>query len=128
MVFSLNQILNVSPNLQIAIYLSLSYFFPIMLKSMSFPLSWGKIFLCSQLNFTAAYSLKSEKDWPVARPVELLNCEVTSLTVFTTMCPTDQQTSDNLILKDNRFIIEIFDFSFSGILRVCLRLCSHCTG
>ena len=48
-----------------------------MLRSMSFPLTfelelnqivpltWGKIFLHSHLNFTAAYSLKSEKDWPV---------------------------------------------------------------
>ena len=47
----------------------------------------------------------------------LLNCEAASLTVFTTM----QQTSDNLIAKDNCRIIEIFDkFSFSGILRGCL--------
>ena len=76
MVFPLNQILNVSPNLQIAIYLkdysSLPYFFSMMLKSISFPLTvprptsnWGKIFLYSHLSFTAAYSLKSEKDWPV---------------------------------------------------------------
>ena len=38
------------------------------------------------------------------------------------MCPEEQQTSDNLIVKDyHRFIIEIFDkFSFSGILRGCL--------
>ena len=36
--------------------------------------------------------------------------------MFTTMCPEEQQTSDNLIV-----IIEIFDkFSFSGILRGCL--------
>ena len=41
--------------------------------------------------------------------------------MFTTMCPEKQQTSDNLIVKDNCFIIEIFDeFSFSGILRGCL--------
>ena len=33
----------------------------------------------------------------------------------------EQQTSDNLIVKDNCFIIEIFDnCSFSGILRGCL--------
>ena len=51
----------------------------------------------------------------------LLNCEPASLTVFTTMCPEEQQTSDNLILKDYCFIIEIFDkFSFSCILRGCL--------
>ena len=76
MVFPLNQILNVSPNLQITIYLkdysSLPYFFSMMLKNISFPLTvprptsiWGKIFLYSHLSFTAAYSLKSEKDWPV---------------------------------------------------------------
>ena len=40
--------------------------------------------------------------------------------MFTTMCPEEQQTSGNLIVKDNCFIIEIFDkFSFSGILREC---------
>ena len=37
--------------------------------------------------------------------------------MFTTMCPKEQQTSDNLIVKDDCFITEIFDkFSFSGIL------------
>ena len=76
MVFPLNQILKVSQNLQIAIYLkdysSLPYFFSMMLKNISFALTvlrstsiWGKIFLCSHQSFTAAYSLKSEKDWPV---------------------------------------------------------------
>ena len=55
-----------------------------------------------------------------------LTCEAESLTVFTTMCPKEQQTSDNLIVKDYSFIIEIFDkFSFSGILRGCL---SHLNG
>ena len=46
--------------------------FSMMLKSMSFlqlyqarPQTWGKIFLHSHLSFTAAHSLKSEKDWPV---------------------------------------------------------------
>ena len=38
--------------------------------------------------------------------------------MFTTMCPKEQQISDNLIVKDYYFIIEIFDkFSCSGILR-----------
>ena len=33
------------------------------------------------------------------------------------MCPEEQQTSDNLFVKDYCFIIEIFDkFSFSGIV------------
>ena len=37
--------------------------------------------------------------------------------MFTTVCPKEQQTSDNLIVKHYCFIIEIFDkFSFSGIL------------
>ena len=37
------------------------------------------------------------------------------------MCPEEQQTIDNLIVKDYYFIIEIFDkFSFSYILRGCL--------
>ena len=40
--------------------------------------------------------------------------------MFTTMCPEEQQTSDNLNAKDYCFIIEILDkFSFSGILRGC---------
>ena len=40
--------------------------------------------------------------------------------MFTIMCPKEQQTSDNLIVKDNCFIIEIFyKCSFSGILREC---------
>ena len=38
--------------------------------------------------------------------------------MFTTICPEEQ---DNLIVKDNCFVIEIFDkFSVSGILRRCL--------
>ena len=38
--------------------------------------------------------------------------------MFTTMCRKEQQSSDNLIIKDYCFIIEIFDkFSFSGILK-----------
>ena len=37
--------------------------------------------------------------------------------MFTTMCHKEQQTSDDLIVEDNCFIIEIFDkCSFSGIL------------
>ena len=43
--------------------------------------------------------------------------------MFTTMCPKEQQTNDNLIVKNNCFIIKIFDkCSFSGILRGCLTL------
>ena len=39
--------------------------------------------------------------------------------MFTTMCPNEQQTSDNLIVKDNCFIIEIFDkCSFSGMFKL----------
>ena len=41
--------------------------------------------------------------------------------VFTTMCPKEQQTNDNLTVEDNCFVSEIFDkYSFSGILRECL--------
>ena len=29
--------------------------------------------------------------------------------MFTTMCPEEQQTSDNLIVKDCCFVTEIFD-------------------
>ena len=74
MVFPSNQILNVSPNLQIAIYLkdysSLPYFFfrwcwVSLLLYYVLPQSGGRIFPYSHLSFTAAYSLKSEKDWPV---------------------------------------------------------------
>ena len=51
----------------------------------------------------------------------LLNCEAVSLTVFTTMCAQEQQSNDNLNVKDYCFIIEIFaKFSFNGILRGCL--------
>ena len=51
----------------------------------------------------------------------LLNCETASLTLFRTICPKEQQTNDNLIVKDSCFMVEIFDkFSFSGILRGCL--------
>ena len=53
----------------------------------------------------------------------LRNCEAASLTVFTTMCPKEQQTSDNLIVKDHCFIMEMFDqFSFSGTLTGYLRV------
>ena len=45
MVFSLNQILNISP----------------LELNQIVPQTWGKI----SLEFTATYSLKSEKDWPV---------------------------------------------------------------
>ena len=41
--------------------------------------------------------------------------------MITTMFPKEQQTSDNVIVKDNCFITEIFDkFNFSGILGGCL--------
>ena len=41
--------------------------------------------------------------------------------MFTTMCLEEQQTNDNLIVKDNCFTTAIPDnVSFSGILRGCL--------
>ena len=128
MVFPLNQILNASPNLQLQfiskiIQAYLAFFQWCWRTSVSLllyhvlPQSGGKIFLHSHPSFTAAYSLKSEKIGLLI----LINCEPASLTVFTIMCPKEQQTSDNLIVKDYCFIIEIFDkFSFSGILRGCL--------
>ena len=65
----------------------------------------------------------------------LLNCEAESLTVFTTMFPniinrkelvtmvlrSNKPVCDNLTVKDNCSIIEIFDkFSFISILKGCL--------
>ena len=42
--------------------------------------------------------------------------------MFTTMCIKEQQTIDNLIVKDFCLITEIFDkSSFSGIISGCLR-------
>ena len=41
--------------------------------------------------------------------------------MFTAMCSEEQQTTDDLIVKDSCFVIEIFDkCSFTGILRGCL--------
>ena len=92
-----------------------------MLKSMSFPLTvpnrtsnLGKDFSLQSLEFYSCIQFEIRKNIVL---LILLNCEAASLTVFTTMCPKKQQTSDNLIVKDYCFIIEIFDkFSFSGIL------------
>ena len=76
MVFSLNQILNVSPNVQIAIYLenwsSLPNLFPVMLKSMSFPLTvpnctskGGLDFSLQSPEFHRCIQFEIKKDWPV---------------------------------------------------------------
>ena len=93
-----------------------------MLKSMSFPLAvpnrasnLGKDSSLRSLEFYSCIQVSNQKKIGL---LILLNCEAASLTVFTTICPEEQQTSDNLIVKDYCFIIEIFDkFSFSGILR-----------
>ena len=90
---------------------------------MSFPLTepnrtskGGLDFLYNHLSFAVAYSLKSEKIGLLI----LLNCEASRPTVCN-QCPDEQQTSDNLIVKDNCFITEMFDkCSFIGILRECL--------
>ena len=95
-----------------------------MLKSTSFPLtvpnrtSNGRQDFCPQSpEFYSCIHFEIRKKIDL---LILLNCEAASLTVFTTMCPKEQQTSDNLIVKDNRFITEMFHkFSFSGILRGC---------
>ena len=96
-----------------------------MLKSMSFPLTesnhtpnLGKDFSLQSLEFYSCIQFEIRKRLAL---LILLNCEAASLTVFTAMCPKEQQTSDNLIVEDHCFIIEICDkFSFSGILRGCL--------
>ena len=95
-----------------------------MLKSMSFSLTvpnrtsnLGKDFSLQSLEFHSCTQFEIKKIGLLI----LQNCEAASLTVFTTMCPKEQQTSDNLIVKHYCFINEIFDkFSFSGILRGCL--------
>ena len=130
MVFPLNQILNVSPNLQITIYLkdylSLLYFFFDDVEEHQFPsycttsyLNLGGRFFSKVTWVLQLHTVWSQKKIGL---LILLNCEPASLTAFTTIGPKEQQTSDNLIVKDYCFIIEIFDkFSFSGILRGCLR-------
>ena len=76
MVFSLNQKLNVSPNLQIAICLKISraYLtsFSMMLKSMSFPLTVpnrtsnvGEDFSLQSLEFYSCIQFEIRKDWSV---------------------------------------------------------------
>ena len=96
-----------------------------MLKSMSFPLTvpnrTSKGGLDFSLQLPEFYSCIQFQNQKKIGLLILLSCEVASLTVFTNMCPKEQQTSDNLIVEDNCFIIEIFDrCSFSGILWGCL--------
>ena len=93
-----------------------------MLKSTSFPLTvpnfTSKAGLDFSLQLLQFYSCTQFENFCL---LILLNCEGTSLTEFTTMCPKEEQDGDNLIVKDNCFIIEIFDkFSCSGIRRGCL--------
>ena len=96
-----------------------------MLNSMNFPLTvanrtsnGGIDFSPQSPEFYSCIQFEIKKNIDL---LTLLNCEAASLTVFTTICPKEQQTSDNLIVKDNCFIIEIFNkFSFIGILRGCL--------
>ena len=91
--------------------------FLMMLKSMSFSLTvpsrtsnLGKDFSLQPLEFYSCIQFEVRKKIGL---LILLNYEAASLTVFTTMCLKEQQTSDNLIVKDNCFITEIFDkFSF----------------
>ena len=129
MVFPLNQILNVSSNLQIAIYLenywSLPKFFFNDVEEHEFPLNrtngtskGGLDFSLQSPEFYSFIQFEIKKKIGL---LILLKCETASLTVFTTRRPKEQQTSDNLIIKDYCFIIEIFDkCNFSGILRGCL--------
>ena len=75
MIFSLNQMLKVSPNLQLQFISKISWAYLTFFTDVedhevpsnctkSF-LKLGKDFLYSHLSFTAAYSLKSEEDWPI---------------------------------------------------------------
>ena len=84
-----------------------------MLKSMRFPLTepirtsnLGTDFSLQSLEFYSCIQFEIRKKIGL---LILLNCEAASLTVFTTMCHKQQQNSNNLILKDYCFIIEIFD-------------------
>ena len=91
-----------------------------------FPCNWTKSYLKRRDRFfsTVTWVLQPHTVWNQKKIglLSLLNFEATSLTVFTTMCPKEQQTSDNLIVKDYCFIIEILDkFIFSGILKGCLK-------
>ena len=92
-----------------------------MLKSLSFPLTVPNRTSNSGIDFSLqSPEFYSCKQFEIRRfgPLILLNCKAASLTVFTAMCPKEQQASDNLIVKDYCFITEIFDkFSCSSILR-----------
>ena len=129
MVFSSNQVLSVSPNLQIAIYLKdlveLTSLLFNDVEEHEFPSDCTQ----SYLKLEERFSLQSVEfysciQFEIRKKIGLLillNCEAASLTVFTTMCPQEQRTSDILIVRDYYFIIEIFDkCSFSSILRGCL--------
>ena len=108
MVFSLNQIPRVSPNLQIAIisktsqaYLT-SFFnaveeheFPPTVPGRTSDL--GKDFSPQSLEFYSCIQFEIRKK---IGQLILLNCQAASLTLFTTMFAKEQQTSDNLIVKD----------------------------
>ena len=120
MEFSSNQMLDISPNLQIAIYLkdklSLLYFFSVMLKRMRFPLTvlnrtsnLGKDFALRSLEFYSSIQFEIRKKIGL---LILLNCEAASLTVFTTMGPKEQQTSDNSYTDD---IIILLNIIFTGL-------------
>ena len=84
-----------------------------MLKSTSFPLTvpnrtsnLGKDFSLQSLELYSCIQFEIREKIGL---LILLNSEAASLTVFTTMCPKEQQTSDNRIIKDYCFIIEILD-------------------
>ena len=85
-----------------------------MLKSMSFTPTvlnrtsdLGEKCFLQSLEFYGCIRFEIRKR---KRLLILLKCEVKSLTVFTTMCLKEQQTSDNLIGKDYCFVIEIQGF------------------
>ena len=110
MIFLLNQMLNVSSNLQIAIYLKdfsltsyLTFFNDV--EEREFPSNCTKSYFKrrDRFFFTVSWVFQLNTVWNQKNIglLILLDCEPASLTVFTTMCPMEKQTIDNLIVKDN---------------------------
>ena len=116
MVFSLNQIPNVSLNYKLQFISKISPAYLILFNdneehefphtcTISYLKRWARFFS------TVTWVLQLHTVWNQKKIglLILLNSEAAILTVFTAMCPKEQQTSDNLIVKDNCFITEMFD-------------------
>ena len=113
MVFSLNQMLNVSLNLQIAIYLkdklSLSYIFFNDVEEHEFPSNWTKSYLKLGERFfsTVTWVLQACIQFEIRKILACLFCE--------TVKPRVWQCLQSCVLRRNKFD----KVSFSGILRGC---------